>query len=213
MATLRLDILPPAQRALWDDLQEVPSSFTLYGGTAIALQLGHRESVDFDFFMFESFDTRKLYDELPFLDGAQILQQQKDALTCLVTRPHPVKVSFVGLPKLRCLREPWVTAEGLKIASLLDLAGMKVAVVQQRAEAKDYLDIDALLQHGISLSDALAAAVWIYGRSFNPQISLKALCYFGEGDLARLPSDLQDRLARAVAEVDLGTLPALQGSS
>ena len=46
----RLDILPDAQRALWPELAATPPEFTLYGGTAIALQLGHRQSVDFDFF-------------------------------------------------------------------------------------------------------------------------------------------------------------------
>lgn len=48
--TPRLDILPPAQRSLWPHLAQVPGHFVLYGGTAIALHLGHRQSVDFDFF-------------------------------------------------------------------------------------------------------------------------------------------------------------------
>lgn len=45
----RLDILPPAQRALWDELGGLPHGFVLYGGTALALRLGHRQSIDFDF--------------------------------------------------------------------------------------------------------------------------------------------------------------------
>ncbi|MBF0334499.1 MAG: nucleotidyl transferase AbiEii/AbiGii toxin family protein, partial [Alphaproteobacteria bacterium] len=52
----RLDILPPAQRRLWDALSAVPPEFVLYGGTAIALHLGHRRSVDFDFFGEDGFD-------------------------------------------------------------------------------------------------------------------------------------------------------------
>ena len=54
--TPRLDILPAPQRRLWDELVETPKEFALYGGTAIALQLGHRESVDFDFFGSRSLD-------------------------------------------------------------------------------------------------------------------------------------------------------------
>jgi hypothetical protein len=46
----RLEILPPAQRKLWNELSETPREFVLYGGTALALHLGHRHSVDFDFF-------------------------------------------------------------------------------------------------------------------------------------------------------------------
>jgi hypothetical protein len=46
----KLDILPAAQRRLWNDLDAIPPGFVLYGGTALALRLGHRTSVDFDFF-------------------------------------------------------------------------------------------------------------------------------------------------------------------
>jgi hypothetical protein len=45
----RLDILPESQRKVWPQLDDVPSHFVLYGGTGIALQLGHRNSEDFDF--------------------------------------------------------------------------------------------------------------------------------------------------------------------
>jgi hypothetical protein len=93
---------------------------------------------------------------------------------------------------------------------LLDLAGTKAAVVQQRAEAKDYLDIDALLRDGrVDLPSALAAACAIYGAGFNPQITLKALSFFGDGNLALLPGAVKDRLARAAREVDLDRLPSL----
>ena len=51
-----LDILPAAQRTLWPELSATPDNFTLYGGTALALRLGHRASVDFDFFSNDSFD-------------------------------------------------------------------------------------------------------------------------------------------------------------
>ncbi len=93
----------------------------------------------------------------------------------------------------------------------MDLAGTKAAVVQQRAEAKDYLDLDALLRHGVGLPTALAAAAAIYGHGFNPQITLKALSYFDEGDLQALPAELKGRLLRAVAAVDLDALPRLGG--
>jgi hypothetical protein len=48
---------------------------------------------------------------------------------------------------------------------------------------KDYLDVSRLLEHGIGLAEALGAARAVYGPSFNPLPSLKALCYFGDGDL------------------------------
>jgi len=56
----RLDILPAAQRRLWPELSSTPDHFILYGGTAIALRLGHRASVDFDFFTQKSFEPNSL---------------------------------------------------------------------------------------------------------------------------------------------------------
>jgi hypothetical protein len=141
---------------------------------------------------------------LPFLAGATITQQEPNTLSVSVDRGGPVKISFFGLPALGRLTAPLVAPD------ILDLAGTKAAVVQQRAEAKDYLDIDALLNdRRIDLPAALACAGDIYGPSFNPQITLKALSFFGDGNLDRLPRDVQDRLARAAREVDLDRLPGV----
>ena len=82
MFTPKLQTLPPAQRALWLELRDTPPEFVLYGGTAIALHLGHRESVDFDFFARREFNPSDLYGRVPFLVGAQVLQQEKNTLTC-----------------------------------------------------------------------------------------------------------------------------------
>jgi hypothetical protein len=85
-----------------------------------------------------------------------------------------------------------------------------VNVVQLRAEAKDYRDIDAILRDGrIDLSTALAGAQALYGPQFNPQIALKALSFFDEGNLRRLAKATKDRLAKAVREVDLDRLPSI----
>ena len=52
----KLEILPESQRNIWSQLGQIPKQFVLYGGTAIALYFGHRESIDFDFFSSESFN-------------------------------------------------------------------------------------------------------------------------------------------------------------
>jgi len=209
--SFQLDILPMPQRCLWQELAETPPEFVLYGGTAIALYFGHRPSVDFDFFGNRDFDPDQLLASLRFLGDAQVLQKEHNTLTCRVDRGGPVQVSFFGLPKLPRLRKPIAMSDnGIRIASLLDLAGMKAAVVQKRAEAKDYLDIDVLIHSGgIDLATVLAAGEAIYGRSFNPQITLKALCYFGDGDLPRLADAVKNRLLAAVQAVDLNQLPSI----
>jgi hypothetical protein len=207
----RLDILPPAQRRLWDELGSVPANFVLYGGTALALQLGHRQSEDFDFFAASDINPGKLHSSLPFLHGARTTQQEPGTLTCLVERGGPVKVSFFGVPNLVRIRPPLVSdGNGVKIASLLDIAGTKASVVQQRAQAKDYIDIDALIaQAGIDLASQLSAARAIYGARFAPTPTLKALTFFGDGDLPTLPGDIKRRLVRAATAVDPLQLPRL----
>jgi hypothetical protein len=206
----RLDILPASQRTLWPELIGVPPEFMLYDGTAVALHLGHRQSVDFDFFAINAIDPAGLYGEISFLHKTKIIQQERNTLTCLIDRNGPVKISFFGLPNIRRIESPAVAPDNqLKIASLLDLAGMKAAVVQQRAEAKDFIDLDAIRTAGIGLPMALSAATFIFGAGFNAQITLKALSYFEDGDLSTLSADLKNRIAKAVAAADLGKLPAL----
>ncbi|WP_428539930.1 nucleotidyl transferase AbiEii/AbiGii toxin family protein [Rhodopila sp.] len=207
----RLEVLPPAQRRFWPELAAVPIEFVLYGGTAIALQLGHRQSVDFDFFGSQSFDPARLETSIPFIAGAAITQRGPNTLTAIVERDGPVRLSFFGLPRLSRVSAPRVAPDnGLQVAALLDLAGTKASVVQQRAEAKDYIDLDAILREGhIALPNALAAAQAIYGTQFNPQITLKALSFFEDGNLGRLPRAVKDHLAKAARDVDLDSLPPM----
>lgn len=207
--TPHLEVLPPAQRRLWDELSQVPAEFVLYGGTALALRLGHRHSVDFDFFGSRELDALTFADRMEFLKGAIVIQRERNTLTAIVDRDGPVKVSFFGVPALRQLVEPSRAANGLAIAGLLDLAGTKASVVQVRPEAKDYLDIDALISAGVDLPHGLAAGIAIYGPTFNPQITLKALSYFADGNLSTLSEDVKNRLAAAARAVDLDQLPEL----
>src|ERR1700759_2358224 len=118
----RLDILPASQRALWPDLSEIPTDFVLYGGTALALRLGHRTSEDFDFFSNQSFQPDELERRIPFLAGSTRLQSSPNTLVSRVDRDGPVKVSFFGGLTLRRVQDPErVKDPGLAIASLLDL--------------------------------------------------------------------------------------------
>ena len=209
----RLDILPHAQQVVWAELNQIPEAFTLYGGTAIALYLGHRESVDFDFFGTEKFAPLDLLASLPLLSGARVTQSEPNTLSITIYRDDaPVKISFFGLPHIKPLRPATMCADnGLKVASLLDLAGMKAAVVQNRAEPKDYIDIDAILtETDIDLALAIGAARTIYGPSFSTSGSLKALGYFGEPLLEALPNALKSRLSTAVQSVIGRVIPEVQ---
>jgi Nucleotidyl transferase AbiEii toxin, Type IV TA system len=207
----RLDILPPAQRRLWPELAGTPDEFTLYGGTAIALRLGHRQSVDFDWFTSMPFVPNALMQRVPYLRGATVQQSAPDTLTVTVERGGPIQLSFFGSLNLGQVAPADIAmGPGIKVGSLIDLAGLKVAIVTQRAELRDYIDVHALLTTAhIPLVDMLAAAAIIYGAQFNPLLSLKALAYFDDLALTGLPTAVRQDLIGAVTATDPRHLPIL----
>jgi hypothetical protein len=196
----RLEILPASQRDLWPKLSLVRDRFILYGGTALALRLGHRTSVDFDFFAFQPFAIETLRHSVPWIRDAEILQAQPNTLTVLHRGPQGyVKVSFFGGLTFGTIAEPDSTTDGvLRVATLPDLFATKLNTIYQRAEAKDYLDVHALLRSGLSLSDGLGFAKRVYGEHFNSLLPLQALCYFEEPSLRDLPLAIQADLRNAV---------------
>lgn len=207
----RLEILPPPQRILWPELAQTPAEFTLYGGTAIALRLAHRQSADFDFFSLESFEPGVLLNKIPYLRGAALRQSSPNTLSVNVHRGGPVQLSyFGGLGIGQVAPAESVEGPGFKVASLIDLAGMKIAVLPQRVALRDYLDVHALLtKAGISLPEMLAAAGIIYGAQFNALISLKAITYHEDFSSAQLPKSVRNDLLDAARATDVGKLPQL----
>jgi Nucleotidyl transferase AbiEii toxin, Type IV TA system len=192
-------------------LAETPDEFTLYGGTAIALRLGHRPSVDFDWFASVPFVPDALMRKVPYLRGATVRQSAPDTLSVTVDRGGPVQVSFFGGLDLGQVAPADIAiGPGIKVGSLIDLAGLKVAVVTQRAELRDYIDVHTLLTRAnIPLADMLASAAIIYGTQFSPLLSLKALAYFDDPELAELPTDVCHDILIAVRATDPQSLPVL----
>ena len=201
MSGIFLDMLSDAQRDVWNRLEPVSQmGFTLYGGTALALQLNHRRSVDFDFFSSKPLDARCILDALPNPDKLEIEKNEERTLE-LITESG-VHLSFFGELAIRRVGNPISVAENhLKIASLDDLMAAKLKVLSQRIECKDYMDLAALLRHGMSLSKGLSDAVAIYGNAFQPIIALKSMTYFEGGDLADLAERDKKTLLRAVQKV------------
>lgn len=206
-------ILPEAQQKLWAQLKPAAElGFVLYGGTAVALRLGHRTSVDFDFFTHRALDRQEICDNFAFIKRATVLQDQRNTFTvnvpCVDSKEKYVKVSFFGSIDFGRVGEPQITADGvLQVASLDDLMATKLKVILQRAEAKDYCDIAAMINAGASLSRGLAAALKLYGSNFQPSESLKALVYFDDGDIHTLLEQEKISLIQAVQNVS--DLPAV----
>jgi hypothetical protein len=197
-------VLPPSQRAIWPELSSsVQLGLVLYGGTAIALRLGHRTSIDFDFFSERPLDFKRLDRAFPFLQRSSVIQSQPDTLSVLVSAlESEVKVSFFGSIEIGRVGVPTRTPDGvLEVASLLDLLATKIKVILQRIEAKDYQDIAAILRVGERLDNGLAAARELYGPAFQPNEAIKALTYFEGGDLASLSAIDRELLTRSASSI------------
>lgn len=205
--TPRMDVLPETQQRLWPSLASVTRlGFVLYGGTAIALRLGHRASVDFDFFSEQPLNTRDLMKAAPFMETARTLQEGSGTLTVLVPdawEPDAtVKVSYFGEIDFGRVSSPEITEDGvLQVASLPDLMATKLKVMLQRAEAKDYKDVAAILRAGVSLDYGLASARALFGNAFQHSESLKALVWFADGDVDQLGAEDRAVLTDAVEHV------------
>jgi Nucleotidyl transferase AbiEii toxin, Type IV TA system len=181
-------ILPPAQKEIWPQLAAAPAlSFVLYGGTAIALHLGHRQSLDFDFFGAEPLDKTRLKTSFAFIRDAQTIKEDPQTLVVSAkTTIDPVQISFFGTIGIGHVNPPLQTADGvLLVASLEDLLATKLKIILDRAEAKDYADIAAVLTAGVSLEKGLGAFSMMFNN--DPALPLRALGFFDDGDLATLP--------------------------
>jgi len=159
--------------------------FYLAGGTAIALHLGHRRSVDLDWFLEGRIpDPLRLAEEIrdggiPFVTG----QMSGGTLYGSV---HGVRVSFLEFryPLLDAL-VAWPEF-GCRLAGLRDLACMKLSAIAQRGSKKDFVDLFALGRNGSSLADMLA---WYRAKFGVEEIGhvLYSLAYFDDADPERMP--------------------------
>lgn len=196
----RLDILPDAQKQVWPLLAPAPGlGLVLYGGTAVALHLGHRHSIDFDFFRSQPLEKKQIEKAFTFVRDAQTLQESEDTL--VVAAPMlsgPVRVSWFGGMDIGRLNDPAETSDSiLLVASLEDLLATKLKAILDRAEAKDYRDIAAILSSGIALERGLGAFAKMYRK--DPALPLKALGFFRDGDLPSL-SQREQTLLRAARD-------------
>jgi hypothetical protein len=194
----RVDILPAAQQDIWPSLAAAPRlSFVLYGGTAVALHLGHRTSEDFDFFNAAPLSKRDIEESFPFMAQARTIQEDRNTLVVNAAMPAgPVRVSFFGGMTIGRINAPLRTRDGvLLVASLEDLLATKLKATLDRAEAKDYRDIAAILSAGVSLERGLGAFAKMYGK--DPGLVLRAIGFFQDGDLPSLSKGEQDILRAA----------------
>lgn len=178
-------ILSPAQQRLWAKLSGAKwlDSFYLAGGTALALQLNHRESVDFDFFSASEFNNTFIQKKLSELGKLEILSTLPGTINGILAS---VKISFFHYP-YETLSPPQ-DFDGLPIASLSDIACMKLIAVSQRGTKKDFIDVYELIQSGMNLSAQFDALERKFSKvAYNKLSILKSLTYFADAESDMMP--------------------------
>jgi len=150
-------------------------AFSLAGGTALALQIGHRISVDLDFFGQSDLPLSEVNDLISSLGDCQILNQNKAILTTSIDR---IKVDFVKYPYKEI--GTITNVDGIRLYSIPDIAAMKIAAIIGRGTMRDFYDIFFLMEK-FKLKELLG----FYHKKFpdgSSFLALKSLVYFDDAE-------------------------------
>jgi hypothetical protein len=173
------EILTKNQIQLLPVLKNFSKDYILTGGTAIALHLGHRRSIDFDLFTSKKVERKSIKN---YLVGKkypieQLLYEEEDQIHFIV---HGIKITFFWYP-FRI--EDIVDFDGIiRIPDLLSLAAMKAFALGGRGKWKDYVDLYFLTKHGFSLRMIIEKAEALFGETFNGKLFKEQLSYFEDID-------------------------------
>jgi len=182
--TLHLSILPEVQLRLFETLsgQSFIKDFYLAGGTCLALQIGHRQSIDFDFFIPADFDTALIVNTLSQIGVYERDNEEKNTVNGSL---NGVRISFFGYRY--GIIDEFINFNNIRIAGLKDIAAMKLEAIAGRGSKKDFIDMFFLLQH-YSLKDMLSFHNLKYGTGLsNHYHLLKSLVYFADAEDEAMP--------------------------
>lgn len=175
---LHKEILSPAQQELLSLIKSFGSKFSLCGGTAIALHIGHRESIDFDLFTSGELNISVLRKKLSEADkNFSVLVKNEEEYTVVV---NGVKITFLRYP---FPFEPALQLdEAVPMPDLLTLAAMKAYALGRRSKWKDYVDLYFIFSQYHSLEEVARKAETMFGNEFNEKVFRAALVYFEDID-------------------------------
>lgn len=171
------DILDKPRKDILPLFESLKNDFYLAGGTALALQLGHRDSIDFDFFTERSFSTTDLSMKIVELfRGHKITKIQEETNTLTVLVDDGIKISFFSYPYE--LIHPLIDNDYFKISSMEDIGCMKLSAVTSRSALKDYVDLYFIFQ-AIDLKGLLVLSNEKFP-TLDSNLILKSLVYFDD---------------------------------
>lgn len=183
-------VLEPGTRALLRRLGGILAGdgFFLVGGTALAIQIGHRRSIDLDFFTREAFDPDRIL-------GLLSATLPPDGIVVGGRAAHTLNLTLAGV-KVDLIRyaylvlEPLVQADGYTLLALPDIAAMKLAAITNRGSKKDFVDLYFLLE-----CYPIQTLLNFYRRKFpdhDPFFVIRSLAYFDDADLEPEPVMLRE---------------------
>lgn len=172
------EILTNHQIELLPVMSQFKREYYLVGGTAIALYIGHRRSVDFDLFKYSSINHKRNLDKLNASGFDHVVTRRVAEQMNLVV--NHVKITFFQYP---FLIEPSTTFESyFRMPSLLHLAAMKAYALGRRSKWKDYVDLYFLLSEHFTIEEVTASATSLFGELFSEKLFRSQLCYFDDVD-------------------------------
>jgi hypothetical protein len=158
--------------------------YYLAGGTALALHLGHRTSIDLDFFTESEVEEMTIVDHLRMAGNLRLDQMGKGTI---VGNLDDVRISFFKYPYR--LLDSLIEWNGLNVASVQDIALMKMVAIFQRGSIKDFIDLFFIAREFKPI-DALIPELSIkyVGVQFNTNHILRSVCYFEDAENEPMPN-------------------------
>jgi len=175
------NILTNTQVELLGLIKEFNKQFYLVGGTAIALQIGHRRSIDFDLFSDKPLDTLNIIRRIK-REGYRIdatFEENPEELTMVI---NGVKITYLEYP-FNIIPSVGLD-DTIKMPDLKTLAAMKAYSLGRRSKWKDYVDLYFIFKSYLNLEEVSQKAREIFGGGFNERLFREQLCYFEDIDFS-----------------------------
>lgn len=175
---MREEILTKEQIELLPVVNLFSKDFGLVGGTAVALHIGHRESIDFDLFSTKPFDNFKIKRKIAkYFKIYNVFKDEEGQYTFSI---KGVRFTFFHYPyKISYSKK---LDDVIKIPDLLTLAAMKAFALGRRAKWKDYVDLYFIMKNFFSIKEIVKRGKEMFGREFNEKIFRVQLAYFKDID-------------------------------
>lgn len=178
---IQSDILSDVQKKVLPNLAKalVDTDFYLAGGTALALQVGHRQSMDFDWFIPKLGDPEILFNRLKSLDVA--FEIQSISFETVYLSIDTIQMSFIGYEYPMLQPKVLWNEFGVHLAGMNDIACMKLSAIASRGSRKDFFDLHYLIKHFLSLEDYLRLYMKKYKNRDIGHV-VRSLVYFADAE-------------------------------